>query len=635
MACPTCALPLLRGDSLAAHLETARERDVPVVELLPGHCPGEPSWPRIVEIFANLADALQVAHDHGFVHRDVKPANLWIDEHGKPLLLDFGLARDRADRYRHLTATGQIVGTPTYLAPEQLDDRFGPVGARADVHGLGASLYEALTRLPPFTGATRVELFANILAGPVPDPCQVRPELPTALGTVVESALARRQVERCASAAAFAADLRRVLAGKPLRLRRWSLRRRLRSWVQQWPARTALLLVLVATIGLAAPTFVRVMRAAADARMEQVSKEALLGPGRLVLARSSLAALPPPWPQHLAALEAWWRDCGLPLLASPADAGTGTELHDFAATTLPHVEVRLEFAAALQARGPEVDAGRWHMAATSVAADGRFQGHLLRPQPGLVPLGADPVSQLEEFYDLASGDPALPVPQRDPLGQLVLADRHGIVFVLLPGGCYRPAVAAQAVWLDPFLIAKHELTRAQYGRLNPGHDPTDVPLGIWNGEMQTLRHPVNRVRFFEAQALLHCWGLQLPTEAQWEYAAIAEGDEWMPKWPGNYRGPEDGVRRAAPVGSYPANAFGLYDMLGNVAEPCADASGTSNHPARHGDGLRAAAPECPRRILRGGGYGSIRWGLTGTSVLEPDRREVDVGLRPVRALENP
>lgn len=629
---PWLCMPLLRGRTLAAHCEAARQQGVGMLRL-PGLDADAPPWTRIVEVGAAIADALAAAHAVGLVHRDVKPANVWIDDQGNPVLLDFGLVHDCADRLRQLTRTGQVVGTPAYLAPEQLDARLGPVDARADVHGLAAVLYEAVTLLQPFQGRSRAELFGNILTGKAADPRRHRPDLPADLAVLLEVALARRRRDRYTGAAAMAADLRRLLRGEPLAVRRPRWPTRLLDFAQRRPLRVALTAVLVGAVALGAGAVGRVVQAEMTARARWAHHGQLSWPGRLLLARAAHALLPPPWPEHRAALEGWLREHGRPLLGVSAAVASATPgLLAFGAAAVADVEHRLAFLAGLPERAS--DDGCWAAANAELAGDGRFAGFELRPLPGLVPLGRDPRSGLQEFYDQASGDPALPLPQRDACGGLLVEPRHGIVFVLLPGRRYTPAWCGEAVPLAPFLIAKHELTRAQHARLDRGHDPSELPLGtVWHGERQTERHPVNQILHAEVVPLLARWGLALPTGVQWEYAAMADGTDQAPALPGNYSGAEDGWLRTAPVGSFAGNAFGLHDMLGNVCELCADAAGSAGLPPRAADGLRDGDPGAPRRVVYGGGYGGARWQIAGGHAeWAADQRFNSYGVRPVRRL---
>jgi len=159
------------------------------------------------------ARAVAHAHARGVVHRDLKPANVLVARDGRVRVADFGVAgMVGLDR---LTRTGQLLGTPTHMAPEQLAGERRAVGPPADVWALGALLYEALTGEPPFAGASLLELIAAVERGPRP-PRAVAPDVAPALEAVCLAALARRPADRPPDAAAFAAALEGARAGEPV-----------------------------------------------------------------------------------------------------------------------------------------------------------------------------------------------------------------------------------------------------------------------------------------------------------------------------------------------------------------------------------------------------------------------------------
>lgn len=178
----------------------------------------EPYTRWIARLGLQLAEALQYAHEHGFVHRDVKPANVLITPHGRAVLVDFGLVAAAGDEA--LTRTGEFLGTIEYASPEQV--RGGALDARSDVYSLGATLYELLSLARPFASCTRSELVQRIERD---DPSPLRKDVPLDLRTIVSTALARTPGRRYASAGAMAADLRAFLSGQPIRARP-------ASWIQ-------------------------------------------------------------------------------------------------------------------------------------------------------------------------------------------------------------------------------------------------------------------------------------------------------------------------------------------------------------------------------------------------------------------
>jgi WD40 repeat protein len=237
---PYCALEFADGGSLAQKLAA---RPLPPREAA-----------RLVEA---LAGAMQLAHSRNIVHRDLKPANVLLTADGVPKITDFGLAR-HLDSDRGLTQTGAVVGTPSYMAPEQASGRRQDVGSAADVYALGAVLYECLTGRPPFQGATVLETLDQVRhQEPVP-PSRLQPKTPRDLETICLKCLRKQPEQRYASAAALAEDLRRWQAGEPITARPVGRVERAVKWVRRNPVVAGLLaLLLLATASGAGGIYLR------------------------------------------------------------------------------------------------------------------------------------------------------------------------------------------------------------------------------------------------------------------------------------------------------------------------------------------------------------------------------------------
>lgn len=205
----------------------------------------------VARYFERVARALHAAHEVGVVHRDVKPSNLMLQPNREPVILDFGLASELEGDA--LTRAGEGLGTPEYMAPEQIVD--GPEGLdrRVDVYGLGVSLFECLAGSRPFRADSQHELQRAILDGMAPDLARLNGSLPPDLVTVVRTAMDRDPVRRYATAHAFAEDLRRVCEYEPIHARPAGRLLRLRRWAQRQPALASALAVLflTLTVGLA------------------------------------------------------------------------------------------------------------------------------------------------------------------------------------------------------------------------------------------------------------------------------------------------------------------------------------------------------------------------------------------------
>ncbi|GIW73210.1 MAG: hypothetical protein KatS3mg102_2752 [Planctomycetota bacterium] len=210
---------------------------------------------RALEIVATIADGLETAHRQGIVHRDVKPGNILIDAEGRPRLTDFGLAKDiRSDS--GLTETGQTLGTPGYMSPEQAAGLANRVDPRTDVYALGAVLYELLVGVPPFRGENVLDTLRRVTEEePVP-PRQLVPALHRDVETICLKCLRKEPQARYPSAAELAADIRRYLAGEMIHARRPGLLERFWRRVQRQRAVAAVLLVALLSVVAVAGYFV-------------------------------------------------------------------------------------------------------------------------------------------------------------------------------------------------------------------------------------------------------------------------------------------------------------------------------------------------------------------------------------------
>ncbi len=190
----------------------------PLSDLLERDGPLEPAY--AARLVRDLADALAHAHAQGVLHRDVKPSNVLVARDGRALLTDFGLARVEGSDLG-LTRSGEIVGTPAYMAPEQVRGERREVGPATDVYGLGATLFHLVTGRPPCVEPTYEELFAAVLRAPPPPLASLRPDAPRDLDALVRRCLAKRPAERPAAAGlveALDAFLERHAAEDPLAL---------------------------------------------------------------------------------------------------------------------------------------------------------------------------------------------------------------------------------------------------------------------------------------------------------------------------------------------------------------------------------------------------------------------------------
>src|SRR5215468_8120788 len=196
------------------------------------------------ELIAKIARTVHYAHEHGILHRDIKPGNILLDAKGEPHLTDFGLAR-LVETESTVTRTLEVLGTPSYMAPEQAVGNNAAISSATDVYGLGAVLYQLLTGQPPFAGGATYETIKLLLDTEPRQPRVLNPKIDRDLSTICLKCLEKNPGRRYLSALALAEDLERWLRHEPIQAKRSGFFTHSRRWVQRNPVSALLAACLI------------------------------------------------------------------------------------------------------------------------------------------------------------------------------------------------------------------------------------------------------------------------------------------------------------------------------------------------------------------------------------------------------
>ncbi len=248
------------------------------------------------ELVATLAHAVHAAHRGGIVHRDLKPSNILLTADDIPKIADFGLAKLVGDDSAR-TLSGEALGTPSYMAPEQAEGRSKEVGPAADVYALGAILYHALVGRPPFLGDSAIETLKLVVSADVVPPRRQRPGVPRDLETICLKCLEKEPRKRYATALALADDLERFRAGRPIAARPVGTIGRLWRHSRRNPVLSSSLAALALTFALGTPSLLWLWLASRAERVRtgierdhaERSRDRALGAVRLLLATGGAA----------------------------------------------------------------------------------------------------------------------------------------------------------------------------------------------------------------------------------------------------------------------------------------------------------------------------------------------------------
>ncbi|MEZ5598916.1 MAG: SUMF1/EgtB/PvdO family nonheme iron enzyme [Pseudomonadales bacterium] len=599
-----------------------------------------------VELVKTVAGALAYAHDQGLVHRDIKPDNIMIDARGRPVLMDFGIAKLLTGDAK-ITQTGHLIGTPAYMAPEQ--SKGEDVAPATDIYALSVVLFEMLTGHTPYEADTPMAVVLKSLSDPMPMPRSFNTKISEELQGVILKGTAKSVTERYRTASEFVAGLDRAM--DRYRARTMEETVRLPSpggAVVQGSNKGALLLLVLAVLAVGAggvwwwvqrDNGMRAVPPEAEPAMSS-APETVASPGETTTPQAVAdgaksaegAAAPaeigqPPVAASEPEAEPEPPALALTLDITPADA---TVIIDGdAGRYAPGMQLPPgTYAVQVMRDGYVSWSGDVVLSDRNVAQSVRLQ-RAVDTQALARDAAAKRDAEEQQAKQAAERAAALAAEEQARRAQAAVVDvetlvaRATPVMVKVPAGrftmgcqppdpgCLDEEKPSHEVTIRAFRLSRGEITFAQYDAFADATKRAKPDDKGWGRD----NRPVMNVNWMDAIAFTEWLSGQtgvryrLPTEAEWEYAARA-GTTTVYSWGndvgfGNANCPGCGSNwdgdRTAPSGSFPANAFGLHDMHGNVWEWVQDCwqPGYADAP---GDGSARRTTTCSAHVLRGGSW---------------------------------
>lgn len=434
------------------------------------------------ELCVTVAMALHYAHESGVIHRDFKPSNVMLDQTGKPYLLDFGLAKQESGEFT-MTASGDVLGTPAYMSPEQARGDSHTVDRRTDIYSMGVVLYELLTGERPFRGSTHLLLKAIQQTEPSP-PSKINRQLPRDLETICLKAMSKEPHRRYATALELAEDLQRFLHGQAIKARRVSSFEH--GW--RWVRRNSYLSAACAVAGIAILSLIGVLSS-----------------------KSATAPVMPEVPPRTVAIDTI--PTGATIVFYPLSTDNGEPLYDQAieAVKTTPVTVELKPYDYLVVAVSHTEGYGFHEVYRRVPPDDRLSG-----------------TYFHESWQVKDGIIVLPVikiPHNDITDGMVSFDGADDFEA---GSKELPEATPYRVRVPPFLMDPTEVTVGQLKMLIDPKGGHPEPLLVMPDKSAPDDSPATHVSFPAALHLAERMGKRLPTEFEYEFAATDSGRHHYP-----------------------------------------------------------------------------------------------------------